>query len=116
MGLFDFKVYDILVVGSEVKEMLGKIFNSIRVICFMKDGVIVDYDIIVKMICYFIEKVYKWKIWICLRIMVCVFYGLISVERNVVKESILSVGVREVFLIEEFMVVVIGVGLLVKEL
>lgn len=48
--------------------------------------------------------------------MVCVFYGLISVERNVVKESVLSVGVREVFLIEEFMVVVIGVGLLVKEL
>ncbi|RVZ83753.1 rod shape-determining protein, partial [Helicobacter pylori] len=50
MGLFDSKAYDILAVGSEAKEMLGKTPNSIRAIRPMKDGVIADYDITAKMI------------------------------------------------------------------
>lgn len=115
MGLFDSKAYDILAVGSEAKEMLGKTPNSIRAICPMKDGVIADYDITAKMIRYFIEKVHKRKTWIRPRIMVCVPYGLTSVERNAVKESTLSAGAREVFLIEEPMAAAIGAGLPVKE-
>ncbi|MGN8454202.1 rod shape-determining protein [Helicobacter pylori] len=115
MGLFDFKAYDILAVGSEAKEMLGKTPNSIRAIRPMKDGVIADYDITAKMIRYFIEKAHKRKTWIRPRIMVCVPYGLTSVERNAVKESALSAGAREVFLIEEPMAAAIGAGLPVKE-
>ncbi|REB27652.1 rod shape-determining protein, partial [Staphylococcus pseudintermedius] len=45
----------------------------------------------------------------------CVPYGLTSVERNAVKESALSAGAREVFLIEEPMAAAIGAGLPVKE-
>ncbi|RVZ81908.1 rod shape-determining protein, partial [Helicobacter pylori] len=63
----------------------------------------------------FIEKAHKRKTWIRPRIMVCVPYGLTSVERNAVKESTLSAGAREVFLIEEPMAAAIGAGLPVKE-
>lgn len=43
------------VVGCEVKEMLGWILGNIVVIKLMKDGVIVDFEIIEKMLIYFIK-------------------------------------------------------------
>lgn len=81
----------------------------------MKDGVIADFNITEKMIRYFIEKAHKRKSLIRPRIMVCVPYGLTSVERKAVKESAMSAGAREVFLIEEPMALTIGAGLPVKD-
>lgn len=48
-------------------------------------------------------------------VLVCVLVGVIQVECCVICEFVQGVGVCEVFLIEELMVVVIGVGLLVFE-
>jgi rod shape-determining protein MreB len=81
----------------------------------MKDGVIADFDITEKMILYFIEKAHHRKTFIRPRIIVCVPFGLTQVERKAVRESALSAGAREVFLIEEPMAAAIGAGLPVKE-
>lgn len=40
----------VVVVGMDVKCMLGRIFGNIIVICFFKDGVIVDFYVIEKML------------------------------------------------------------------
>ncbi|MDQ1339933.1 MAG: rod shape-determining protein MreB, partial [Campylobacterota bacterium] len=64
---------------------------------------------------YFIEKVHKRKAFIRPRIVICVPYGLTQVERKAVKESAMSAGAREVFLIEEPMAAAIGAGLPVKD-
>lgn len=106
---------EILAVGHEAKEMIGKTPGGIQAIRPMKDGVIADFDITEKMIRYFIQKAHKRKSLIRPRIMVCVPYGLTGVERKAVKESAMSAGAREVFLIEEPMAAAIGAGLPVRE-
>ncbi len=105
----------ILAVGREAKEMVGKTPGDIKAIRPLKDGVIADFDITEKMIRYFIEKAHKRKAFIRPRIIICVPYGLTQVERKAVKESALSAGAREVYLIEEPMAAAIGAGLPVKE-
>ena len=105
----------ILAVGKEAKEMLGKTPDGIQAIRPLKDGVIADFDMTEKMIRYFIEKAHQRKSLIRPRIMVCVPYGLTGVEKKAVKESAISAGAREVFLIEEPMAAAIGAGLQIQE-
>ncbi len=105
----------VLAVGHEAKEMVGKTPGSIIAVRPMKDGVIADFDMTEKMIRHFIEKAHKRKALMRPRIIVCVPYGLTGVERKAVRESAMSAGAREVFLIEEPMAAAIGAGLPVKE-
>ncbi|TLD83565.1 rod shape-determining protein [Helicobacter sp. MIT 11-5569] len=105
----------VLAVGHEAKEMVGKTPGSIMAVRPMKDGVIADFDMTEKMIRHFIEKAHRRKALMRPRIIVCVPYGLTGVERKAVRESAISAGAREVFLIEEPMAAAIGAGLPVKE-
>ncbi|TXE87615.1 rod shape-determining protein [Campylobacter volucris] len=105
----------ILAVGKEAKEMVGKTPGNIEAIRPMKDGVIADFDMTEKMIRYFIEKTHRRKSFLRPRIIISVPYGLTQVERKAVRESALSAGAREVFLIEEPMAAAIGANLPVRE-
>lgn len=105
----------ILAVGKEAKEMVGKTPGNIEAIRPMKDGVIADFDMTEKMIRYFIEKTHRRKNFLRPRIVISVPYGLTQVERKAVRESALSAGAREVFLIEEPMAAAIGADLPIQE-
>ncbi|EDO8500995.1 MreB/Mrl family cell shape determining protein [Campylobacter jejuni] len=105
----------ILAVGKEAKDMVGKTPGNIEAIRPMKDGVIADFDMTEKMIRYFIEKTHRRKSFLRPRIIISVPYGLTQVERKAVKESALSAGAREVFLIEEPMAAAIGASLPIQE-
>ena len=105
----------ILAVGHEAKEMVGKTPGDIEAIRPMRDGVIADFDMTEKMIRYFIEKTHRRKSFLRPRIIISVPYGLTQVERKAVRESALSAGAREVFLIEEPMTAAIGANLPVRE-
>ncbi|ECQ5915186.1 rod shape-determining protein, partial [Campylobacter coli] len=88
---------------------------NIEAIRPMKDGVIADFDMTEKMIRYFIEKTHRRKSFLRPRIIISVPYGLTQVERKAVRESALSAGAREVFLIEEPMAAAIGASLPIQE-
>lgn len=105
----------ILAVGKEAKEMVGKTPGNIEAVRPMKDGVIADFDMTEKMIRYFIEKTHRRKNFLRPRIVISVPYGLTQVERKAVRESALSAGAREVFLIEEPMAAAIGADLPIQE-
>jgi rod shape-determining protein MreB len=105
----------VLAVGHEAKEMVGKTPGNIKAIRPMKDGVIADFDMTEKMIRKFIEKAHGRSSLISPRIIICVPYGLTQVERKAVRESALSAGAREVFLIEEPMAAAIGAGIEIRE-
>ncbi|EPZ6358795.1 rod shape-determining protein [Campylobacter jejuni] len=105
----------ILAVGQEAKDMVGKTPGNIEAIRPMKDGVIADFDMTEKMIRYFIEKTHRRKSFLRPRIIISVPYGLTQVERKAVRESALSAGAREVFLIEEPMAAAIGASLPIQE-
>ena len=105
----------ILAVGREAKNMVGKTPGNIEAIRPMRDGVIADFDMTEKMIRYFIETAHKRKSFLRPRIIICVPYGLTQVERKAVRESAMSAGAREVFLIEEPMAAAIGAGLPIRD-
>ena len=105
----------ILAVGHAAKEMVGKTPGDIEAIRPMRDGVIADFDMTERMIRYFIEKTHRRKNFLRPRIIISVPYGLTQVERKAVRESALSAGAREVFLIEEPMAAAIGANLPVRE-
>ncbi len=105
----------ILAVGQEAKDMVGKTPGSIDAVRPMRDGVIADFDMTEEMIRYFIEQVHGRKSLLRPRIIISIPYGLTQVERKAVRESAMSAGAREVFLIEEPMAAAIGAELPIKE-
>lgn len=105
----------VLAVGHEAKEMVGKTPGNIKAIRPMRDGVIADFDMTEKMIRKFIEKAHGRSSLISPRIIICIPYGLTQVERKAVKESAMSAGAREVYLIDEPMAAAIGAGIDIRE-
>lgn len=107
---------DVLAVGSEAKEMIGKTPGRIRAIRPLKDGVIADYDITQKMIKYFIEKaVPNISIFTGAKVVVGIPSQITEVEKRAVYEATLSAGAKDAFLIEEPMAAAIGANLPITE-
>ncbi|MCJ7545834.1 MAG: rod shape-determining protein [Deltaproteobacteria bacterium] len=105
----------ILAIGEEAKKMLGRTPGNIIAIRPMKDGVIADFEVTEQMLRHFIFKAHTRRTFVRPRVVVCVPSGVTPVERRAVKESVLSAGAREVFLIEEPMAAAIGAGLPIRE-
>jgi rod shape-determining protein MreB len=101
----------VLAVGHAAKEMLGRTPGDIRAIRPIKDGVIADFEITEAMLRYFIRKAHNRGNLVRPRIVICVPPCITSVEKRAVRESALSAGAREVYLIEEPMAAAIGAGL-----
>ena len=105
----------VLAVGQEAKEMLGRTPGNIEAIRPLRDGVIADFEVAEEMIKHFIRKVHKRRNFASPQIIVCVPSGATPVERRAIQESAESAGARRVFLIEEPMAAAIGAGLPVTE-
>jgi len=107
---------EVVAVGAEAKEMLGRAPGNIEAIRPMKDGVIAHFEVTEKMLSYFIKKVHNnRKTLVRPRVVIAVPSGITQVESRAVRDSALSAGAREVFLIEEPMAAAIGVDLPVWE-
>ena len=105
----------ILAVGTEAKNMVGRTPGSIVPIRPMRDGVIANFEITEAMLRHFIAKVHNRKAFVRPRIIICVPSGITQVEQRAVRDSAESAGARDVFLIEEPMAAAIGVGLPIQE-
>ncbi|MDH3519188.1 MAG: rod shape-determining protein [Myxococcales bacterium] len=101
----------VMAVGFEAKEMLGRTPGDVRAIRPIKDGVIADFEITEAMLRYFIQRAHNRGKLLRPRIVICVPPCITSVEKRAVRESALSAGAREVYLIEEPMAAAIGAGL-----
>ncbi len=106
---------NVLAVGKEAKDMLGKTPGDIVAIRPLKDGVIADFEVTEAMIRYFIRKVHHGKSIASPRVVIGVPSGITGVEKRAVRESAQSAGAREVYLIEEPMAAAIGAGLPITE-
>lgn len=110
--------HNVLAVGDEAKQMIGRTPGNIVAIRPMKDGVIADFESTKAMLRYFIKKSIKKTLFGSKpRVVVCVPSGITEVEKRAVIESTIAAGTKEnnAFLIEEPMAAAIGAGLPVGE-
>lgn len=105
----------VLAVGAEAKQMLGRTPGNIQAIRPMRDGVIADFDVAEEMIKHFIRKVHNRRGFAAPEIIICVPTGATGVERRAIQESAEAAGARAVYLIEEPVAAAIGAGLPVTE-
>ena len=106
---------DVLAVGEEAKQMIGRTPGNIVAIRPMKDGVIADFDVTQAMLKYFIRKAMNAKSFVRPRVVVGVPSGVTEVEKRAVIDAAQQAGAREAYLIEEPMAAAIGAGLPVEE-
>lgn len=111
----DVKKEEVLAVGSEAKDMIGRTPGSITAVRPLKDGVIADFEVTSQMLRYFIKRALKSSFLNRPHLIVCIPSGVTEVERRAVDESARAAGAREVELIEEPMAAAIGAGLRVEE-
>lgn len=105
----------VLAVGEEAKQMLGRTPGNIAAIRPLRDGVIADFEVAEEMIKHFIRKVHNRKGFVNPKIIVCVPSGATAVERRAINDSCLNASARRVGLIDEPMAAAIGAGLPIHE-
>lgn len=102
---------EILAVGEEARQMLGRTPANIVAVRPLRDGVISDYDITERMLKYFIRKTCGSGRFFKPRIMVCVPSGVTEVEKRAVREAATQAGGKDVYLMEEPVAAAIGAGI-----
>ncbi len=102
---------EILAVGAEAKEMLGKAPDTITVVRPLQSGVISDFDKTADMLKTFIQRAVPMKKFSGFRVAVGVPSGVTEVEKRAVEEVVRNMGATEVFVLEEPMAAAIGAGL-----
>lgn len=102
---------EILAVGEEARQMLGRTPANIVAVRPLRDGVISDYDITERMLKYFIRKTCGSGRFFKPKIMVCVPSGVTEVEKRAVKEAATQAGGKDVYLMEEPVAAAIGAGI-----
>ncbi len=105
----------ILWVGSEAKQMLGRAPAKIGVVRPLKDGVIADFEVAEAMLRYFIQRVHGRRVFVHPKAVMGIPSGVTEVERRAMREALLRAGAGEGYLIEEPMAAAIGAELAVWE-
>jgi rod shape-determining protein MreB len=106
---FDRKKNEIIATGDEAYKMLGRTPDYISVVRPLKDGIIDDHDLTMKLIREFVQKASK-NLMIKPQIIICVPSSVTGVENRAVIEAALSAGARKVYLIKEPIAALIGSG------
>ena len=91
----------VLAIGEEARQMIGRTPGNIVAIRPLRGGVIADYDITESMLRFFIDKVVGRSIVFRPRIMICIPSGVTMVEQRAVQEAAEQAGARHIQLIEE---------------
>ena len=100
----------VLKVGREAQMMLGRTPGNIMAIRPLRDGVISQYDVTLKMIQFFIRKACGGT-FIKPRVVICVPSGITEVEERAVLDAATQAGAKKTYIIEEPVAAAIGAGI-----
>jgi rod shape-determining protein MreB and related proteins len=110
------KTGQIVAVGADAKQMLGRTPGHIKAIRPLVDGVISDYEVTEEMLSYLIRKTESYsKKFFGPRVVIGIPSGVTNVESRAVYDAAKSAGAREVYLVEEPMAAAIGIRLPVND-
>jgi rod shape-determining protein MreB len=103
--------YNVLAVGNEAKEMIGRTPETIIAQRPLKDGVIADYKVTEAMIRYFVNKVSPRVRFFRPDILVSIPAGVTSTERRAVVEATNKAGAKNAYVVKEPVLAAIGAGI-----
>lgn len=112
------KTEQILAVGQEAKDMLGKTPPHIVTTRPLTNGIISDFEVTEKMLRYFIDKVYEdssLNIFSRPRVVIGAPVDITEVERRAIGDAVINSGAREVWIVEEPMAAAIGSRMPIRE-
>lgn len=111
------KTDQIIAVGHEAREMLGKTPPHIITARPLLRGIISDYEVAEKMIKYFIDRVHEDGIALVPRprMVIGAPLEITEVERKAIEDAALSAGASEVHIVEAPMAAAFGIRLPVEE-
>ena len=102
----------ILQVGSAARNMLGRTPGNVVAMHPLKDGVVSDHEMTVKMLQHLFRPTKKFQLFTPKpRVIVSVPSGITEVEERSVINAALEAGARRVYLIEEPLAAALGAGL-----
>lgn len=107
----------IIAVGNDAKQMIGKTPPHIIASRPLLDGVVSDFEVAEKMLKHFIDTVHRetFSVLPRPRVVINIPLDVTEVERKAVEDAVLHAGGREVFLIEEPMAAAIGARMPIQD-
>ncbi|MBE6885611.1 MAG: rod shape-determining protein [Ruminococcaceae bacterium] len=104
------KTGEVIAVGEDALAMVGKTPDRIRAVRPLADGVVSDFHLCEYMLKYFIRKACGGQT-LKPRVAICIPSEITQVERRSVIDAAIAAGARKVFLVDEPMAAVLGLGL-----
>ena len=105
----------ILQVGAAAKNMLGRTPGNVVAMRPLKDGVISDHEMTVRMLTALFKSATRSGLFTPKpRVVICVPSGVTEVEERSVINAAIEAGARRVYLIEEPLAAALGAGLDIK--
>ncbi|MDA1334669.1 MAG: rod shape-determining protein [bacterium] len=106
---------EVLAVGDEAKEMIGRTPDSIIAYRPLRDGVIADYRVTEAMLRYFINKALPGPRILKPEVMISAPAGVNSTQKRAVIEAALKAGARSAYVVKEPILAAIGAGIPIHE-
>lgn len=102
----------VLEVGAAARSMMGRTPGNVVAMHPLKDGVISDHEMTVRMLQDLFRRAVKSSVFTPKpRVVVCVPSGITQVEERTVINAAIEAGARRVYLIEEPLAAALGAGL-----
>ncbi len=106
------KTGQIVAIGAEAKQMLGRTPPHIEAVRPLVDGVVSDFEVTEEMLAYLLGKVEKMSPkFFRPRVVIGVPSGITSVEVRAVYDAAKNAGAREVYVVEEPTAAAVGIRL-----
>ena len=93
--VYDKDTEKIKAIGEEARQMAGHVTSNMEVICPIRQGMIIDFVVMEKMLKYFIAKAMGRRAFRKPRISVCVPSGITEIERKAVEEATYQAELQE---------------------
>jgi rod shape-determining protein MreB len=110
----DERTDEVLAVGAQARQMIGRTPAHIRATRPLRHGVIADFEITEQMLRHFIRRALGGHHQRT-HVMVCVPSGITPVERSAVEQATLAAGAAQAALIDEPLAAALGADLPVSE-
>ncbi len=107
---------EVIAVGNEALEMLGRSPEDVVVAYPMQDGVVADSQLAQTMLKKFVRKARGGRARFSRRIILSVPAGITSVERKAIRDVVEGVGASHVYLVEEGLAAALGAKLPAAEM